>query len=72
LKCKRRKYLIKRKIEKKERCNKVKIKNRMCTLFIAVSKGCIRRNTMRVHNYTKKRNRLGTNLCSKKSMQVQG
>jgi hypothetical protein len=67
-----------------ERYNKVRIKNRMCPLLIIESKGCIIRNamslsngciirnTMSFHNYTKKRNRFGTNLCSRKSMQVQG
>jgi hypothetical protein len=55
-----------------ERYNKVRIKNRICLLLIIVSKGCIIRNTITFPNYTKKRNSLGTNLCSRKSMQVQG
>jgi hypothetical protein len=29
-----------------ERCNKVRMKNRMCPLLIIVSKGCIKRNVM--------------------------
>lgn len=31
-----------------------------------VREGCIIRNTMSFHNHTKKRNRLGTVLCSRK------
>ena len=54
-----------------KRCNKVRIKHRMCPLLI-ISKGCVIRNTMSFHNYTKKRYRLQTNLCSRKSIWVQG
>ena len=37
-----------------ERCNKVRIKNRMCPLLRIVSKGCIIGNTMSFYNHTKK------------------
>ena len=39
-----------------ERCNKVRIKNRMCPLLTIASKGCII-NTVSFHNYIEKRNR---------------
>lgn len=55
-----------------ERCNKVRIKNRICPFLVIVSKGCIITDTMSFHNDTKKRNRLGTNLCSRINIQVQG
>ena len=48
-------------------CNKVRVKNRMCQLLIIVSKVCILRSTMRFHNYTKKRKRLGTNCVQGKT-----
>jgi hypothetical protein len=54
-----------------KRCNKVRIKNRMlecATPHRIVSKGCIIRNTMSCHNYTKGRNRLGKDLCSRKNI----
>jgi hypothetical protein len=51
-----------------ERCNKVKIKNRSCSLFIIVSKGCKIKNPMSFHIYIKKRNRLGTISCSRKNI----
>ena len=49
-----------------ERYNKVRMKNKMCPLLIIINKGCITRNTVIFHNYTKNRNRLGTNFCSRK------
>jgi hypothetical protein len=46
-----------------ERWNEVRIKSRMRLLLTRiVSKGCIRRNPMSFHNYTKKRNWLGTDV----------
>jgi hypothetical protein len=51
-----------------EKCNKVRIHNRMCPLLIIVSKGYMIINTMRFHNYTKKGNRLGTDLLSRKNI----
>jgi hypothetical protein len=48
-----------------ERCNR--IKNRMCSLLIIVSKDYIISKTMSFHNCTKKRNRLGINSYSRKS-----
>jgi hypothetical protein len=48
-----------------EGCNKLRIENRMFQLLIIVSKGYIITKTMSFHNYTKNRNRLRTNLCSR-------
>ena len=42
-----------------ERCNKVRIKNRMCPFLLIVSKGCIIRNAMSFHNYIKRYTDLG-------------
>jgi hypothetical protein len=55
-----------------ERCNKVGIKNRICPVLIIVSKGFKIRNKVNFHNYTKRRNKLETNLYSRKNIQVQG
>lgn len=51
---------------------KVRIKNGMFSFLIIVNKGCTIRNKISLLNYTKKRYRLGTNLCSRKNIQVQG
>jgi hypothetical protein len=40
-----------------------RINNRMCPVLIMVSKDYIIRNTMSFYNYTKKRNRLGGQIC---------
>jgi hypothetical protein len=54
-----------------EKCNKVRIKNRMCLHLIKASKGCIIRNTVSFHNHTKKQNRLGK-IGSRKNIYYQG
>jgi hypothetical protein len=38
----------------------------MFRFLIIVNKGCIIKMTVNTHNYSKKKNRLGTNLSSRK------